>query len=78
MSQLDKQSKSNRAKVETLEAKVEANAKSESTVEALKREIREYSESIQYLQSLLDALSVCTRQVGPVATQINAVLGVHI
>lgn len=54
MSQLDKQSKSNRVKVEILEAKVEANAKSESTVEALKREIREYSDSIQYLQSLLE------------------------
>lgn len=44
---LEKQSKSNRAKVE-------GNAKSESTVEAFKREIKEYNESIQYLQSLLE------------------------
>lgn len=54
MSQLEKQSKSNRAKVEIIEVKVEGNTKSESTVEALKREIREYNESIQYLQSLLE------------------------
>lgn len=52
MSQLEKQSKSNRAKVEIIEVKVEGNTK--STVEALKREIREYNESIQYLQSLLE------------------------
>lgn len=49
-----KKSKSNRAKVKIIEAKVEGNAKSESTVEALKREIREYNESIQYLQSLFE------------------------
>lgn len=54
MSQLEKQSKSNRAKVEIIEVKVDGNTKSESTVEALKREIREYNESIQYLQSLLE------------------------
>lgn len=54
MSQLEKQSKSNRAKVEIIEVKVEDNTKSESTVEALKREIREYNESIQYVQSLLE------------------------
>lgn len=51
---LKKKSKSNRAKVKIIEAKVEGNAKSESTVEALKREIREYNESIQYLQSLFE------------------------
>lgn len=51
---LKKKSISNRAKVKIIEAKVEGNAKSESTVEALKREIREYNESIQYLQSLLE------------------------
>lgn len=54
VSQIEKQSKSNRAKVEILKAQVDCNAKSESTVEALKREIREYNESIQYLQSLLE------------------------
>lgn len=51
---LKKKSNSNRAKVKIIEAKVEGNAKSESTVEALKREIREYNESIQYLQSLFE------------------------
>lgn len=51
---LKKKSKSNRAKVKIIEAKVEGNAKSESTVEALKREIRECNESIQYLQSLFE------------------------
>lgn len=51
---LKKKSKSNRAKVKIIEAKVEGNAKSESTVEALKREIREYNEGIQYLQSLFE------------------------
>lgn len=55
VSQLEKKkSKSNRANVKIIEAKVEGNAKSESTVEALKREIREYNESIQYLQSLFE------------------------
>lgn len=51
---LKKKSNSNRAKVKIIEAKVEGYAKSESTVEALKREIREYNESIQYLQSLFE------------------------
>lgn len=51
---LKKKVYSNRAKVKIIEAKVEGNAKSESTVEALKREIREYNESIQYLQSLFE------------------------
>lgn len=51
---LKKKSNSNRAKVKIIEAKVEGNAKSESTVEAIKREIREYNESIQYLQSLFE------------------------
>lgn len=51
---MKKKSNSNRAKVKIIEAKVEGNAKSESTVEALKREIREYNESIQYLQSLFE------------------------
>lgn len=51
---LKKKSKSNRAKVKIIEAKVEGNAKSESTVEALRREIRDYNESIQYLQSLFE------------------------
>lgn len=50
VSQLEKKS----LRVKIIEAKVEGNAKSESTVEALKREIREYNESIQYLQSLFE------------------------
>lgn len=46
MFQFDKQFKFNRVKVEIFEVKVEVNVKLEFIVEVLKREIREYSESI--------------------------------
>lgn len=54
MKQLENRVKSERVKVETLEAKIAESSSDAETVDTLKEELKACTESIHYLQSLLE------------------------